>query len=79
MEKLNLLSEIRKKFKVRTDSNHTYEVAKNLLQRDFSADNLSQKWVSDITYINTDSGWLYFTFVIDLADRKVIAGPSVIK
>src|SRR5690554_1468868 len=72
MKKLNLRSKIRKKFKVTTDSNHTYEIAENLLQRDFSADGLSQKWVGDITYIKTGSGWLYLTTVIDLADRKVI-------
>ncbi|PRY25869.1 integrase-like protein [Spirosoma oryzae] len=30
------------------------------------------RWVSDITYIPTDEGWLYLTTVLDLADRKVI-------
>ena len=32
---------------------------------------MSQKWVSDITYIHTGKGWLYLTTVIDLADRKI--------
>ena len=55
-----------------TDSKHSYGIAENLLQRDFSADVLAQKWVGDITYIHTSKGWLYLTTVIDLADRKVI-------
>lgn len=72
MKKLNLRSKIRKKYKVTTDSSHSYPVAENLLQRDFSVDALSQKWVGDITYIKTACGWAYLTTVIDLADRKVI-------
>lgn len=72
MKKLGLRSKTRKKFKVTTESKHGYETAQNLLQRDFSATGLSQKWVSDITYIKTGTGWLYLTTVIDLGDRKVI-------
>src|SRR5690606_507903 len=72
MKRLNLRSRIRKKHKVTTDSGHGYPVAANLLQRDYSADTLSQKWVGDITYIKTGSGWIYLSTVIDLADRKVV-------
>jgi len=57
---------------VTTDSSHSYAIAENLLGRDFSAGALSQKWVGDITYIKTASGWTYLTTVIDLADRKVV-------
>ena len=38
-----------RKFKVTTDSNHSKPVAKNLLDQDFSAEAINQKWVSDIT------------------------------
>ncbi|QGA25486.1 IS3 family transposase [Sphingobacterium zhuxiongii] len=72
MRKLNLRSKIRKKFKITTDSNHSFQLAENLLGRNFFTDGLSQKWVGDITYIKTGSGWLYLTTVIDLADRKII-------
>ncbi len=73
MRKANIRSVIRKSYRVQTtDSAHTYAVAENLLNRDFSADRIGQKWVSDLTYIQTDEGWLYLTTVIDLADRKVI-------
>lgn len=72
MNRHGIRSKVKKKYKITTDSNHSYRVAENLLQRDFSADSLSRKWVGDITYIHTDKGWLYLTTVIDLADRKVI-------
>lgn len=72
MKKHGIRSKIKKKYRVTTDSSHSYGIAENLLQRDFSADSLSQKWVGDMTYIHTSKGWLYLTTVIDLADRKVI-------
>jgi len=62
-----------KKYRLQTtDSIHDFPVAKNLLNREFTADKPGQKWVSDITYIPTGEGWLYLTTVLDLADRKVI-------
>ncbi len=62
-----------KKYRVQTtDSAHNYPVAKNLLNKEFTAEKPGQKWVSDITYIPTEEGWLYLTTVLDLADRKVI-------
>lgn len=72
MKRNGIRSKVKKKYKVTTDSSHSYKIAENLLQRDFSADTLSQKWVGDITYIHTSKGWLYLTTVIDLADRMVI-------
>ena len=55
-----------------TDSDHTRPVAENVLERDFTATGPNQKWVSDITYIDTDEGWLYLAVVIDLFSRKVV-------
>lgn len=68
MQKIGIRSIMYKKFRVRTtESNHDYPVAKNLLNREFTADKPGQKWVSDITYIATDQGWLYLTAILDLA------------
>lgn len=68
-----LRSIIRKRYKVHTtDSNHSYKVSDNLLDRSFTASLPSQKWVSDLTYIPTAEGWLYVTMVMDLFDRKII-------
>ena len=72
MKQHGIQSKVKKKYRVTTDSSHSFGIAENLLQRDFSADSLSQKWVGDMTYIHTSKGWLYLTIVIDLADRKVI-------
>jgi len=69
---LNLKAIHARKFKVTTDSNHDKPVAKNLLNQDFSADSINQKWVSDITYIHTAEGWLYLATVMDLYSRAVI-------
>jgi transposase InsO family protein len=62
----------RRKHAVTTDSGHGLSAAENLLNREFGADGPGEKWVSDITYLRTRSGWLYLTVVIDLWDRKVI-------
>lgn len=72
MRHLGLRAKAKKKFKVTTDSNHNLPVAANLLNRNFSTTAPNQKWVSDITYIWTDEGWLYLATVIDLYSRAVI-------
>jgi putative transposase len=61
-----------KKYKATTNSNHTLPVAPNLLEQNFTADSLDQKWVSDITYIWTEEGWLYLAVVLELYSRRVI-------
>jgi transposase-like protein len=72
MKRQELRAKAAKKFKVTTDSNHTNPVAPNLLDRDFTATAANQKWVSDITYLWTEEGWLYLAVVIDLYSRKVV-------
>ena len=61
-----------KKFKATTNSNHRLPVAPNLLDQDFSAKKPNEKWVSDITYVWTDEGWLYLAVVMDLYSRMVV-------
>lgn len=61
-----------KKYKATTNSNHTLPVAPNLLEQNFRAMRPNQKWVSDITYIWTEEGWLYLAVIMDLYSRKVI-------
>jgi len=53
-----------RKFKVTTDSNHNFQVAPNLLDRQFEVEYPNLVWVSDITYIWTTEGWLYLTVII---------------
>jgi len=44
----------------------------NQLARDFTAPIPNTKWVTDITYIPTQEGWLYLAVVLDLFSRQVI-------
>lgn len=61
-----------KKFKATTNSNHRLPVATNLLQQNFLAHKPNEKWVSDITYVWTEEGWLYLAVVMDLYSRMVV-------
>jgi putative transposase len=60
-----------KKFKATTDSAHTHPVAENLLAQKFEASTPNQVWVSDITYIPTDEGWLYCAAHKDLFNGEI--------
>jgi putative transposase len=72
MKKHGIQAKRRKKFKATTNSQHNLPVAKNLLKRKFHARKPNKVWVSDITYIWTEEGWLYFAAFIDLYSRKVV-------
>jgi putative transposase len=61
-----------KRFKTTTKRNQAHPVAPNLLKRDFVADRPDQKWLTDITYIPTQEGWLYLASVLDLFSRRII-------
>jgi len=61
-----------RKHKVTTNSNHKFNIAPNLLDRDFTADRANQKWLVDISYIWTREGWLYLAAVLDLHSRRII-------
>jgi putative transposase len=61
-----------RKYKATTNSNHKLPVSPNLLEQNFQANKPNEKWVSDITYIWTDEGWLYLAVVMDLYSRMVV-------
>lgn len=72
MKQLGLRRVLKKKFKVTTDSKHSYYTSPNVLNREFTVNIPSKVWVSDITYIQTKRGFLYLTIIMDLYDRKII-------
>lgn len=72
MRKNNWRAKAARKFKATTNSNHNLPVAPNLLQQNFSASKPNEKWVSDITYVWTEEGWLYLAVVMDLYSRMVV-------
>jgi len=72
MQQNHIRSIVKKRYKVTTDSSHKYPVVENVLDRNFTTEEQNKVWVSDITYVATEQGWLYLTTIIDLFDRKVI-------
>jgi putative transposase len=44
----------------------------DLMDRDFHAVAPNRRWVADITYVHTRSGWVYTAFIMDLFARRII-------
>ncbi|MFE2839440.1 IS3 family transposase [Streptomyces mirabilis] len=44
----------------------------DLVQRDFTASTLDEKWCGDITYVQVGAAWLYVACVIDIRSRRVL-------
>jgi putative transposase len=55
-----------------TDSRHDLPIAPNLLDRSFVAAAPNQIWLADMTYIETDEGWLYLAAVMDMHSRRIV-------
>jgi transposase InsO family protein len=72
MRLAGLRSRRRRRYRLTTQSRHRRSVAPNLLARQFTATAPNQKWVTDITYIPTDEGWLYLSAIVDLYSRMVV-------
>jgi putative transposase len=71
-KKLGLRCKQKRRFKVTTHSNHGLPVADNLLKQKFLATRPNQVWVSDITYIPTEEGWLYLSSHKDLYTHEIV-------
>ena len=71
MQRAGIVPKTVRKFRVTTDSRKTVP-ASNRLERQFTAAQPNQRWVSDITFIPTREGWLYLAVIIDLYSRAVI-------
>ena len=73
MKELGLVAKTKKRYKINTtNSNHNLPVAPNLLNRDFYESKPDEKYVGNITSIQTNEGWLYLATVIDLYSRKIV-------
>ena len=55
-----------------TQADPTHTPAPNVLNRNFSADRPNQKWLADITYIDTQEGFLYLAGVLDVFSRRLV-------
>jgi transposase InsO family protein len=74
MNKLGIRSVARKRRAFRymqgLETSHHYS---NVLARDFHAIRPNQKWVTDVTYIQTQTGWAYLSTIKDLFDGFIVA------
>lgn len=61
-----------KRTRKRVSEQERQATAPNLLQGNFTANELNTRWLSDMTYIRTRQGWLYLAAVLDLCSRKVV-------
>ena len=55
-----------------TQSKHKRPVPPNILGREFTVEVPNHTWLSDITYVPTQQGWLYLAVVLDLYARRVV-------
>lgn len=72
MRELGLRSKLVKRYKVTTDSNHNYLVVKNVSNSEFTQTEPGINWVTYITFIHVQGGFIYLTTVMDLYDRKIV-------
>ena len=70
--KLGLRCKQKRKYKATTDSRHNLPVAGNLLGQQFKVYEPNTVWVSDITYVPTDEGWLYLAGHKDLFTGEIV-------
>ena len=70
--KLGIRCKQKRKFKATTNSKHTFPVADNILGQQFKVAAPNKVWVSDITYVPTDEGWLYVAAHKDLFTADIV-------
>jgi len=73
MKAHGIVVKMAKRFKKTTQqAEKPYFVPEALIKQDFKALEPNEDWVSDITYIFTQEGWVYCAIILDLFSRKVI-------
>lgn len=73
MQELGLKSKVLKRFGPTTTTvDPNRKPADNLLDQVFEVDQPNRKWVTDITYLPTEEGWVYLAAVLDLFSRKIV-------
>jgi transposase InsO family protein len=73
MQQAGLCGRQKGRYRVQTtDSDHDHPIAPNRLATAPRPTGPNQIWVSDITYIQTQEGWLYLAGILDLYSRKLV-------
>lgn len=69
MRQLNLKVEGKPKYKKTTKSNHREAISPHLVNQEFNVDAPNRLYVSDITYIPTREGWMYYWIALGVKSR----------
>jgi putative transposase len=72
MREHGIVARRRRRFRKTTDSNHLHPIAPNVLARDFDVELPNTAWVTDVTFVWTQEGWLYLAAILDLYSRRVV-------
>jgi transposase InsO family protein len=72
MRELGLKAKAPRRYKVTTDSRHSFQTAPNVLDRQFDVQTPDSVWTADISYVWTLEGWLYLAVVMDLYSRRIV-------
>ncbi len=72
MRQVGLKAKTPKRFKLTTNSRHSFAVAPNVLDRNFDVDTPNKVWTADISYVWTFEGWLYLAIIMDLYSRQIV-------
>lgn len=71
MRENGLLIKKKPRFVRTTDSNHNHPIHPNLIQN-IESTHMNQIWVSDITYIKIQQGFVYLAAIMDAYSRKIV-------
>ena len=71
-QRLGIYCKQKKRYKCTTNSQHDKVVAPNRLGQNFTVSRPNQVWVSDITYVWTEAGWLYMAGIKDFFSCEVV-------
>jgi len=72
MRVMGLRSKTARRFKRTTRRCKDHDAAPNLVMQKFTTDGPNRVWLSDITYISTEEGWLYLTMIEDMWSRMLV-------
>lgn len=70
--KFGLFAIMVRKFIRTTDSDHNHRIYPNLLKLLPDITELNRVWVTDITYVRIEAGFVFVAIVMDLCSRKVV-------
>lgn len=72
MRRIGLRAKVRRRFKRTTSPCKDHQAAPNLLKQNFHTDGPNRVWLSDITFIDTDEGWIFLTTIEDMWSRRMV-------